>query len=173
MKRGFTLIELLVVISIIGILSAVVLSSLNTARGRARDAARLSDMHQIQTALELYFNNHNTYPNSNFLGCGGWESTGADATNDNFVAGLVSDGVLPKGVKDPNPALEGACGNYAYYYYGAGQGGCDASRGRFYVFGIRVTDGYGNSQYPSSPGWYCSGRDWRNEFSWVTGSYSN
>lgn len=63
-KRGFTLIELLVVIAIIGILSSVVLASLNTARERGANAKRLSDMRQIQHALELYAsNNGGNYPN--------------------------------------------------------------------------------------------------------------
>ena len=54
-ERGFTLIELLVVIAIIGLLSSVVLSSLNSAREKSRDARRLSDIKQLQTALELIF----------------------------------------------------------------------------------------------------------------------
>ncbi|MAZ67412.1 hypothetical protein CL652_01425 [bacterium] len=53
--RGFTLIELLVVIAIIGMLSSVVLASLNSAREKSRDARRLSDLKQLQTALELRF----------------------------------------------------------------------------------------------------------------------
>jgi len=53
---GFTLIELLVVIAIIGILSSIVLASLNEARGEARDARRQSDLDQIQLALaQLHF----------------------------------------------------------------------------------------------------------------------
>lgn len=51
---GFTLIELLVVISIIGLLSAVVLTSLNTTRIRARDGKRAHDLRTMQTVLELY-----------------------------------------------------------------------------------------------------------------------
>jgi prepilin-type N-terminal cleavage/methylation domain-containing protein len=61
-QKGFTLIELLVVIAIIGILSSVVLASLNSARQKSRDARRLSDIKQLQLALELYFDSNNAYP---------------------------------------------------------------------------------------------------------------
>ena len=62
-KKGFTLIELLVVISIIGLLSSVVLVSLNTARAKARDSQRIQNLKQLQLALELYKSNNNgKYP---------------------------------------------------------------------------------------------------------------
>jgi prepilin-type N-terminal cleavage/methylation domain-containing protein len=53
--RGFTLIELLVVMAIIGLLSTVVLASLTTARKKGRDTKRISDVKQLQIALELYY----------------------------------------------------------------------------------------------------------------------
>jgi general secretion pathway protein G len=74
-NRGFTLIELLVVIAIIGILSSVVLASLNTARRKARDSRRISDIQQIQLALELYFDSCRTYPET---GTGNTVDGGAD-----------------------------------------------------------------------------------------------
>src|ERR1700754_2453812 len=64
-QRGFTLIELLVVIAIIGILSSVVLASLNGARKKGRDARRISDVKQIQLALEMYYDsNSSEYPDA-------------------------------------------------------------------------------------------------------------
>ena len=61
-QKGFTLIELLVVIAIIGILSSVVLASLNSARTKARDAKRVSDLKQVQLALEMFYDDNSSYP---------------------------------------------------------------------------------------------------------------
>lgn len=63
-KKGFTLIELLVVIAIIGVLSTLSFLALNSARARARDAKRISDIRQIQTALEMYYSTEDVYPQS-------------------------------------------------------------------------------------------------------------
>jgi prepilin-type N-terminal cleavage/methylation domain-containing protein len=75
-KGGFTLIELLVVVAIIGVLSSVILASLNAARAKARDARRISDFEQIRTALNLYASdNSGSFPSAggyytSWSGCG-------------------------------------------------------------------------------------------------------
>lgn len=62
--RGFTLIELLVVIAIIGMLSSIVLASLNSARSKARDARRIADLNSIATGMELFYGQTGRYPMS-------------------------------------------------------------------------------------------------------------
>ena len=84
-KRGFTLIELLVVIAIIGILSSVVLASLNSARKKGRDARRVADIKQVQLALELYYDANSNYPTA-----AQYYSAGPPVTSSLVTGGFIS-----------------------------------------------------------------------------------
>jgi len=61
-NKGFTLIELMVVVSIIGFLATASLVVFNSARIKSRDAQRIANLKQIQTAVEMYYNEYGYYP---------------------------------------------------------------------------------------------------------------
>lgn len=111
-RKGFTLIELLVVIAIIGILSTLAVVALNSAREKSRDAKRVSDVKQVQTALELYFGDQNGYPSVGTaanLGAGNYlclDEDGFGATCD--AGGTTYMGLVPAA---PTPPTGNA---YAY-----------------------------------------------------------
>lgn len=115
-NRGFTLIELLVVIAIIGVLSSVVLSSLNAARVKSRDTARRSDLQQLARALELYYFDNGRYPRELACDSSRGSDTGscAAATEDDWdyatplVTGLVPTYISRMPVDPVN--------NNLYYY---------------------------------------------------------
>jgi prepilin-type N-terminal cleavage/methylation domain-containing protein len=61
-KAAFTLIELLIVIAIIGLLVTLSILALSNARLKSRDAKRVADVKQLQTAMDLYYDANDKYP---------------------------------------------------------------------------------------------------------------
>ncbi len=106
-KQGFTLIELLVVIAIIGLLSTLSIVALNQARARSRDARRIADIKQIQTAVEMYYNDLGAYPTS--ITGGSNIATGSPL--------VVYMDVVPK---PPVPADNALCTGTTLYTYAVG-----------------------------------------------------
>jgi len=127
-KRGFTIIELLVVISIIGLLSSMVLVSLDNARIKARDAKRQSDLSNISRALELYYSNHDSYP-IGFAGSVGnagsdracWINQDTVDLGCNPLGVLITENIMTFVPYDPGinvyVDILGGCGTAQFYAY--------------------------------------------------------
>jgi general secretion pathway protein G len=74
---GFTLIEILVAIAVIAVMASVVIANMGQGSAQSRDAERLSDIRNIESALERYRLQNGRYP----AGCndpapGAWDGQG-------------------------------------------------------------------------------------------------
>ena len=113
-KKGFTLIELLVVVAIMGLLAALAVVALNNARARARDARRVSDVKQLQTALELYYLDQNEYPDAPSAP-GIIESLCLSSTNG-LAVGCAGTTYMSLTPVNPSPRVDGGCADTSYIY---------------------------------------------------------
>jgi len=144
-KKGFTLVELLVVMAIISILTILSVANFRNVQIKARDAQRKSDLSQLQKALELYFNDHGTYPDSSVNGevnTFGWKVPGT-TSGGNFTDGNTV--YLKEMVGDPS-----ANPNYCY-----------TSDGTYYVVYARLE----NINDPKIGSYTCNGESYNYEAS--------
>ena len=109
-NKGFTLIELLVVIAIIGLLSTLAVVALNSARAKSRDAKRVADVKQIQTALEIYHSRFGVYPKTENVNLKGWNTSYEKENSDfDFLKTLSKLEIMQNVPSDPI--------NSYYFYY--------------------------------------------------------
>lgn len=129
--RGFTFVELMIVVALVGILASAIYANFNSGGAQARDAQRMADLRNIQSALELYKNKWGRYPE----GCNGpttqrlvavW--SGQVGTNyacpggeTRYILGATSryfDEFMP--VLPTDPKLNGSDSGYVYTVNQAG-----------------------------------------------------
>ncbi len=135
--NGFTLIEVLVVISIIGILAAFILPNLTGVRGRASDTQAKNNLNQLKSALRLYYNDAQTYPDV------AGETACSNAAISGAVAPYLDSDVIPTTCMYLDQ--ESANGFYAYITLSSGAGTEDTEsanrcgqtvvEGQYYVCG--------------------------------------
>ena len=144
-KKGFTLIELLVVIAIIGLLATLSILALNQARARARDAKRIADVRQMQTALEMYYNEVGDYPDTGGVVVGS-PIKSPDPANNVYLAAVPK----PPTPYDGTECADLAADAYTYAKTGLGVSG-DASYTINYCLGATINDVEGNILQVASP----------------------
>lgn len=134
---GFTLIELLVVIAIIGILAAIVLASLSSAKQKGADAAIKSEVNELRTLMELNASDYGNYAN---LQTNKWITV-----NPNLCSSVATVGSYASKVQDICNAIRGyenIAGNFLYL----GQN----KPGNTGIYSIMV-------YLPGAADWYCAG----------------
>ena len=141
-KRAFTLIELLVVIAIIGFITSVVMASLISAQRDARDKRRVSDLKQLQTALELYHTDNQMFP------------TQAGGANGNISTNTTLLTLLEPYLQG-TPIDPAGLGDSTYHYYYDGNHLCGGKR--LVVIFARQMDKPENANYDTFLNTSCAG----------------
>ena len=149
-KNGFTFIELVIVIAVIGVLSSIILASINGSRIRSKDNKRIVDLNNVSLAMDLYFDKYGAYPPSSQRCC---DNNDFKENFESMVGVLVSEGYLPAVPQPPTTDYP-----YMHYQYPAGE--AQGSLINTVLEGINPTTiGPHNSCRPFNTADWCSNTD--------------
>ena len=142
-KKGFTLIELLVVVAIIGLLSSIVLASLNSARAKAKDATIKAEMSEVANLMALNFDDYKSYCQ---IQPSVWVNSSVGSC-DTLLSGGYFTGTYASKARD-------LCNNI---YNNASSGSGDGYRLLIYTSPTTCADSYSWAAYLNNGNWYCTG----------------
>ncbi len=148
-NKGFTIIEVLVVISIVSTLTGIVWVNVNSARMKARDAKKTTELKNIQTALYAFLEQYGRMPNNYNPGQGACQG---QTYYDQSMQELVDAKLLGN-----IPYNTGGGVGYCYYNYGAGN-----SLGGVLVTSLEAVPDTTNGVPPSCR-WNPPGVNWCNQ----------
>ena len=160
-KSGFSYLSLILLVATLALIAGVVAPRVAERQEESRDAQRLMDIALVHEAIEQYHADKGEYPTAKRNGgFGGW-----DVSHDGgFINALHSEGYLADPIGDP---INDDTYHFGYFVYNQGAYGC-AGSGKFYVLGIRNFET--TEVAVDNPGQFdCSGRNWGEEFDWITG----
>ena len=129
-NKGFTLVEILVVIAVIALVGVFAALAVSSARSNQRDATRLSNVRQTQSALEDFFNENNTYPDGELLPLGdsaesrclGSEGFAGDCAGDDSVVLRVVPATYESGLDGIVTCVDPARRAFCYTLLDEGEG---------------------------------------------------
>lgn len=120
-QKGFTIIELLIVIAIIAILAGLVLNNFQGAQAKARDTQRVSDIGNVHSKLEEYYNENSAYPSTftaaTFPGIDGDSLKDPTGGNSITINAAVADAAAANAVAAPTSDTT-TTSSYLYVPYG-------------------------------------------------------
>jgi type II secretory pathway pseudopilin PulG len=125
----------LIVVVVIATLASITVIAYRDVQTRARDSMRADGVAKIKRALELYKIDNGRYPTATGSGCDSWERSSCESGP--FMEYLADYGLSDGTPLDPINKMGPPNYVYFYYRYAPGNGGCDISKGGFYV--LRAT----------------------------------
>lgn len=112
-QTGFTIVELLIVIVVIGILATITMVAYNGAQDRASDTRSQSDIRNVQTVVEKYAAENDSYPSTGSLSTvRSDDNCFAGTSQADWVPGITEK--LPQSVPNPGKGRSGLGGCYLY-----------------------------------------------------------
>lgn len=128
---GFTIVELLVVIIIIAILATISVLAYSNTQRRTNDSKRMSDVNALQKALAQYRIINGSFPATvPNPGSSTWEIS----SDPNFMNSLSS---ITGGATFAAPGINNSANVYWYHRFNAGDYGCPASLGPYYILWVK------------------------------------